>query len=370
MTKKLTAAFLALLMCFLLVSCTTSVNEDPEDFDFKKLSGIPLADIKIAYIHAEETSLMRDIHELAKEKRIVGMGFTELDISGRESFDGLFTELFAKGYNVFFLDGALPEEFINTLPLKKQDVYFVSHGNGELKSERLVSFEDDFLEYSYLLGVIAAESRNAQSIGVLTDSFEYYSDINAFAAGVKLVNSNIKVIVSEKMQTLTQNGCEAVFIPNLSEGYTGNAKVSLYGFESAQTGNFLFADYSSFFNECITSVINGNFVGGSVKLGVRHGSMDASLKSLGLSDELNEKVNAIKEYFASGMPVFSENQLMLSGEKVISVKEVVIDNRGNTVIDENGNYYYYSDVDLITCESYEELVNEKMNYYYSNVELK
>ncbi len=369
MTKRLTAVILALLMCFSLVSCKMAIKEKSEDFDFTEHSGIPLADIKIAYIRAKDTSLRRDLDELCEKEHILGASFTELNISEKESFDGIFTELFAKGFNVFFLDGGLPEEFINTLPTDKHDVYFISHGNTVSESERLLNFEDDFLEYSYLLGVIAAESHGTDSIGIITDSFEYCPDFNAFAAGVRLVNSNIKVIVSERVQTLTQNGCEAVFVPHGFK-YTQDTKLALYGFESDREGSFLFADYSEFFEKCIASVCEGTFEGGNVSLGARHGSMDESLAQLGLPAELTEKVEAIKQYFVGGMPVFSANQLMISGEKVISVHEVVIDNRGNTVIDESGNYYYYSEDDLLLCESYEELISGKMNYYYSNVELK
>ncbi len=369
MTKKLTAAILALLMCISLASCKMAVKERSEDFDFTELSGIPSADIKIAYIHAEDTSLERDLDEFVQEKLIVGDKFLKLDISSGESLDGFWDGLLSKGYNLFFLDGGLSEEFISTLPTEKGDVYFVSYGNTVAPSKNLISFKDDFLEYSYLLGVIAAESGDADSIGIITDSFEYCPEFNAFAAGVKLVNSNIKVIVSERVQTLAQNGCKAVFIPS-SFKYKGNTELKKYGFKSSEEGSFLSADYSDFLESCIESVTDGSFSGGNVSLGARHGSMDQSLETLELSEELMEKVEAIKKYFVGGMPVFSANQLMISGGKVISVHEVLIDNRGNTVIDENGNYYYYSDDGLLLCESYEELVGEKMNYYLQNVELK
>lgn len=370
MTRKLTAVILALFACLTLVSCRAPVKEDPEDFEFTSLTGIPLADIKIAYIHADVTELKRDVTGLIEKHGVTEGSFTELDVSAYESTDGVFSELLAKGYNVFFLDRSLPEELIASFPKDVSDVYVISHGNDLPASKGTVSFENDFLEYSYLLGVIAAESHGAESIGVFTDSALYYPEINAFAAGVWLVNSNIKVTVSDKMQTLTQNRCEAVFIPHSSAGYAGNTRLELYGFDSAMRGNFLSSDYSKFFDECLLSVVNGSFAGASVSLGTKHGSMDQSLARLGLSEELMEKVSSVKDYFASGMPVFSENQLMLSGDKVISVREAVIDNRGNTVIDDSGNYYYYSGEDLLACESYAELVGGKMNYYMSNVEIK
>lgn len=370
MTKKVTAAILALVMCFALVSCKAAIKEDPEDFEFKEVAGIPLADIKIAYVHAEETGLLRDLEELCEKEPMLERELLKLDISERESYGGIMPELLARGYNVFFLDAALPEEFTATLFEKTDGVYFISHGNAPSAAEGLVSFEDNFLEYAYLLGVIAAESYGGESIGVLTDSFEYFPSINAFAAGVRLVNSNIKVIASERVQTLTQNDCEAIFIPNGASVSLGNAKAMIYGFDSDKSGAQLHADYSEFFEKCIASVCDGTFKSGSVSLGAQHGSMDDSLKALGLSEELNEKVQAIKKYFVDGMPVFSDNQLMISGDKVISIHEIVMDNRGNTVIDENGNYYYYSENDLLCAESYEDLIGGKMNYFLSNVELK
>ena len=113
------------------------------------------------------------------------------------------------------------------------------------------------------MGVIAAESHNGESIGVLTDSFEYFSSINAFAAGVRLVNSNIKVVVSDRMQTLTQNDCAAVFLPNETDADAGNTKLALYGFESDKSGAFLSPDYSKFFEKYIASIVDGSFLGAS-----------------------------------------------------------------------------------------------------------
>lgn len=369
MTKKLTAAILALVTCLTLASCNAVIKEDPEDFDFTELSGIPLADIKIAYIHTQDTSLMRDLDELCKKESLLSREFLKLDISEIESFDNLLSELYAKGYNVFFLDGALPAEFIQTLPDGERDVYFISYRNDVPYAKNIISFDDDYLEYSYLLGVIAAYAHGSESIGIISDGLDRFADFNAFASGVKLVNSNIKVVVSERIQTLTQNGCEAIFVPH-GYKFTQNTKAVLYGFESDREGSFLFADYSEFFEKCITSVTDGTFEGTNVSLGMLHGLMDESLKALGLSEELTEKTEAIKKYFVGGMPVFSANQLMISGDKVISVHEVVMDNRGNTVIDENDNYYYYSENDLLLCESYEELIGGKMNYYLQNIEVK
>ena len=61
---------------------------------------------------------------------------------------------------------------------------------------------------------------------------------------------------------------------------------------------------------------------------------------------------------------------MKNGDNLIFVTEPVVDNKGNTVIDVNGNYYFYENDELAACNSYQELIDGKMNYYYGNIEIR
>lgn len=371
MIKKIIVLLLALSVFVCLVSCKTVKYEDPDDFNFVEKTGISLSDIKIAYIHSTERTTEANVDELVISLRISSERYMKLDIGELVEYGEVFTELFSKGFNVIFLDEGLSDDFVSIIPIEKQGVYFISFKNELTASKNVINFDEDFLDYAFFLGVIAAQNHNGSNLGILTDNLEDYVHFNAFAAGVTLVNSNVKVIVSKKLNILEQNGCEGIFVPYSYKNTQIKTDKTLYGFgNTSENRVFLNPDYTDYFKKCITRISEGSFLGDKIQPGASQGICDASLENLEISAEIKTQIKDIQGYFEQGLRIFSQNHLMKNGDNLIFVTEPIVDNKGNTVIDVNGNYYFYENDELAACNSYQELIDGKMNYYYGNIEIR
>ncbi len=371
--RRIFALIVLAVFALSLVSCKESGTDYAKKFIYTDVNAIPESDIAIAYIHAKNATLADSVNDMGEKFRFGKERIFEFDINNDGTLDDVLNRAFSFGCNVIIFDRGIKCDDASAQIKANPDKFFIAYCDDCGNSDNLICFEDSYLEYNYILGVISAKITKSDKIGINAEapkSAEEFAQINAFAAGVRIVNSNIGIIVSKNERQLSSERCDIVFIPagESASGY-GNRAVGYNIGRSAAVS--LKTDHTGFLNYIISSISDGSFSGNTeIEVGVNYGLCDNSLSSLTLDETFKAQIKTIEDYFIQGMKIFSNNALMISGDEIISVTEPVIDTKGSTMIDDMGNCYYYIDDEIRTCNDYETLITEKMNYLYDNVEIK
>lgn len=369
--KKIISVILLFFTVF-VCSCTRS-DLSKEDFDFIEKSGIEISDIGIAYIHSEIKSLESDILQIKEHFHLISDKIGEYNVEKYPESEKLYSAALAAGYNVFIFDENVSESIIAYGASKYKDRYFISKGiELSFAFDNLMCFSGDFIDDSYILGYICATKSPKSKLGILTDDTNNYVYANSFAEGARLANANVSIIASQNASTLDLARCSYVYVPSPDTVDYSPVKTKAVGFDLSESSSLsVKVSYKDFLIRYIESIINGAFISGTVKADETYRICEDGFSAITDEDQ-KAKIARIRELFSAGVEVFSNVSMRMQGDEIITVKEALTDNKQNIVIDESGNYYYYSQDgnDLIICSSMSELLSGKMNYYMQSIEQK
>ena len=274
------------------------------------------------------------------------------------------------------------------------DKLYSCFGGYKYNSTNYTNYYAAIYEAQYLAGIVAGTNSKSGKIGIISEHASDYPDsaaeINSFAIGAKAANADVKIFVKslhsrtdtskakDYAEDLVKKGCDVISIQCDSTDpavIAANEEIRFIGY-GTDTGSYdgarlasLVWDLKEYYRSALKSASNGtwadenyygNLYDGAVALVSLSGSADKAT-----ADKLLSAANLIKN---NSFEIFSNQKMVFDAAgKVTLVNAPLIDNKGNTMISEDGtSYFIYSGEELKSVEpslaTSDKMASSLMNY--------